>query len=241
MKKLGFIIGIVALMSVITLTACSSSGGGGGNAEPRVDRYAMIAPPPGTERLRLANAALAMYKFVLPAGQTWGNYNKLTAEYMVDEENITKSLRSGAIRLYGNYKEEEFIPDSGNTVVSLSTDAMFAHKIIFQKSTNWAGLGAVANEWFTIEYDISGSSGHGQFKKENVPAADAVGPFYFALGITSQDEGRINAINQLVKNVTLHHRSDPSKNVVTMDGGFPGITSASYMIGNIQRLSTPAQ
>ncbi|MCL2211043.1 MAG: hypothetical protein FWB95_03880 [Treponema sp.] len=235
MKKLVLVIVIAALAASITLTSCASSGGGG-SAEPKVDKYAMLPPPPGTERVRLANAALAMYKFTLPAGQTWGNYNKITAEYMVDEDNITKSLRSGAIRMYGNYKEEDFIPDSGNTVVSLSTDAMFAHKIIYQKNTNWAGLGAVANEWFTIEYDISGSSGHAQFKKENIPAANAAGPFYIALGLTSQDEGRVNAINQLIRNVTLHHRTDPTKNVVTMDGGFPGVTSASYMIGNIQRL-----
>jgi len=233
MKKLGILFMIIAILAVFTLAACASGGAG-----PKQSSGASSEepPPPGTERLFLANAALAIYKFELPAGQTWGNYNKLTAEYMVDEDNISKSLRSGAIRMYGNYKTDEFIPDSGNTVVSLSTDAMFANKIIFQQMTNWAGLGAVANEWFTITYDISGARGHGQFKKENVPVANATGPFYFAIGLTSQDEGRRNGITQLIRNITLHHATNAALNVISTGSGFEGSSSASYFINNARRV-----
>jgi len=239
MKKLGIIFVIVAILAAFTLVTCTSSGGAGPkqSAAPAEE-----PPPPGTERLFLANAALAIYKFELPAGQTWGNYNKLTAEYMVNEENITKSLRSGAVRLYGNYKPEDFIPDSGNTVVSLSTDPMFAHKIIDQRMTNWAGLGAAADQWFTYTYDISGNRAHGQFNKANLPAANATGPFYFALGLTSQDEGRRNGITQLIRNVTLHHATNAALNVVSTGSGFEGSSSASYFINNARRVSGgPAQ
>ncbi|MCL2196105.1 MAG: hypothetical protein FWB77_00660 [Treponema sp.] len=234
MKKLGLIIGIVALTAVITMTACAGNANAD-QAAPRPSRTLEPAPP-GTERLRLANAGQAIFKFELPAGQTWGNYNKLTVEYMVDAENITKRLRSGCVRLYGNYKEEHFMPDSGNTTVSLSSDSMFANMIIDNNTTNWTSLGAVADEWFTYEYNITGSRAHGQYNKAaNLPAASATGPFYFALGLTSQDEGRINAITQLIKNVTLHHATNPTLNVVTSISGFEGNTSAAYYAADVQR------
>ena len=226
---------ITVILAVFTLSACGSTGG---TAAPKLVAFNDLPPPPpGTERLFLANAAQAIFKFELPAGQTWGNYNKLTAEYLVDEDNITKSLRSGAVRLYGNYKEEHFKPDSGALNISLSTDAMFANMILDNNSTNWASLGAAANEWFTYTYNISGSRAHGQYNRANLPAASAAGPFYFALGLTSQDEGRRNGITQLIRNVTLHHATNPALNVVSTGSGFEEVTSAAYFINNIQRAS----
>jgi len=238
MKKLGFITGIAALAAIITLTACA------GSAKPASgsnSKAALPPPPPGTERLQLAMAGQAIFKFELPAGQTWGNYNKLTAEYLVDEANITKSLRSGCVRLYGNYTDADFSSDWGTMTISLSTDPMFAHKIIDNNNTTWAGMGAVANEWFTYTYNITGSRAHGQYNKANLPAATATGPFYFALGLTSQDEGRINAITQLIRNVTLHHATNPSLNVVTNTSGYEGSTSAAYFTANVVRTMGAAE
>jgi len=240
MKKLGIIFMVVALIAAFTLVTCAS--GGAGPKQSTASTPAEEPPPPGTERLFLSNAALAIYKFELPAGQTWGNYNRLTAEYLVDEENIVKSLRTGAVRLYGNYRPEDFIPDSGNTVVSLSTDPMFAHKIIHQQIASWAQIGAVANQWFTYTYDITGGRAHGQFNRKNIPAASETGPFYFALGLTSQDEGRRNGITQLVRNITLHHATNAALNVVSTGSGFEGSSSAAYYINNCRRVSGgPAQ
>jgi len=235
MKKLGIMFTIIAILAMVTLAACGSTGGGGATARPAA--FNDLPPPPaGTERLFLANAGQAIFKFELPAGQTWGNYNKMTAEFMVDDENITKSLRSGCVRLYGSYKEEHFKPDSGRVTISLSSDAMFANMIIDNNSTNWAGLGAVANQWFTYEYNITGSRAHGQYNRANLPAASATGPFYFALGLTSQDEGRRSGIISLVKNVTLHHATNPSLNVVSTGSGFEEIASAAYYIADVQRM-----
>jgi len=217
-----FLVVAIVLMAVI-LAGCGSSGA------PRPAAAAAVEPaPPGTERLTLANAAMAIYRFDLPAGATWANYNKLTVDYMVDEENITKSLRSGAIRLLGNYKEEILEPGTFDMIVNLGDDALFAQSLIFNWNTNWAGLGAVPNEWFTVEYDISGGRAHGQFSRANVPAGNATGPFFFALGLTSQDDGRRNAITSLVKNITLHHATNPALNVVTTTSGFDVPAFASY-------------
>lgn len=232
---------ILLVILVLLMTSTLTFAGGGKEKAPRAPRVVpfneLPPPPPGTERLFLSNAAMAIYKFELPAGQTWGNYDKLTAEYLVDEENIGKNLRSGAVRLYGNYKAEHFKPDSGNSVISLSTDSMFANMIIDNNATNWGNLGAVPNEWFTYEYNITGSRAHGQYNKGNLPAANATGPFYFALGLTSQDEGRRNGIVQLVRNITLHHRTNPALNVVSTGSGFEGKSSAGYYLNNADRVS----
>ncbi|MDR0502472.1 MAG: hypothetical protein LBH16_04045 [Treponema sp.] len=233
MKKLAFIITILAIFA---LAGCTSSGGGNTTAAPRQAAQPELPPPPaGTERLTLGNAGLAIYRFDLPDGQTWSNYNKLTAEYLVDEENITKSLRSGAVRLYGNYKDSHFSEDGKAMTVSLSDNNMFARMIIDHKDTTWAAMGAVADEWFTYEYVIDGSRAHGQYNKDNIPAGDAKGPFYFALGLTSQDEGRRYSITQLVRNITLHHADNPDLNVVSTGSGFELPASAAYFPTEVKR------
>jgi len=230
MKKLLPFLMIIAFLAIL---GCAST-----------DKGTSLPPPPaGTERLTLGNAALAIFRFELPAGQTWGNYNKMSAEYLVDEENFGRPLRSGAIRVYGNYKEDEFIEDFdfvyneaadeftpvlSHYYVSLGTDANFAQRIIYNASETWESLGAVAGEWFTIEYDISGSRAHGQFNRANLPARNATGPFYFALGITGQEEVRLLSITQLVRNVTLHHATNPALNVVSSGSGFEMPAFASY-------------
>ena len=221
MKKWIFM--AIILIAAIALSGCASSGGAAPSAPAEVE-----LPPEGTERLTLANGALAIYRFDLPAGTTWGNYNKLTAEYFVDEVNITKSLRSNAIRVLGNYKESVFDPGKLECIVNLGDDDLFAKSIIVNWVTSWAGMNAVANEWFTIEYNLNGSVAHGQFNRANIPAANATGPFFFGLGISAQDDGRRNAITQLVRNITLHHATNPALNVVSTGSGFEVPTFASY-------------
>jgi len=214
-------------------------------------------PPPGTERLTLGNAAQGIYRFDLPAGQTWGNYNKITAEYLVDKDNIGRPLRSGAVRLYGNYREDEFIegyefvyseeeddmvPVVSLLYITLGFDENFAHRIIYNASETWESLGAVAGEWFTYEYDISGARAHGQFNRANIPARNATGSFFFALGLTGQEEARLTSITQLIRNVTLHHATDPSLNVVSTGSGFDYPAFASYGPVQAKRVSGgPAQ
>lgn len=254
MKKLGIIFMIVALMASFSMTGCKKGSSSGEQSEvvrstaPKMPSE-LPAPPAGTERVFLCNGALIVYKFTLPAGQKWSNYNKMTAEFMVDADNLTRNLRSGAVRLLGNYQEADFEPDEvwvGEDIietlnVSLSTDEMFAHKILDNHNTTWEAMGAAADEWFLYTYDITGSRAHSQFNKENIPAANATGPFYFALGLSSQDEGKRNGIVSLIRNVTLHHATNPALNVVSTGSGFDKATSAAYFSANVDRVTGPAQ
>ncbi|MCL2801614.1 MAG: LysM peptidoglycan-binding domain-containing protein [Treponema sp.] len=240
MKKL---IPLLIITAFIVLFGCATTGEKG---EP--------LPPPGTERLTLGNAALAMYRFDLPPGQTWANYNKISAEYLVDEENFGRPLRSGAIRLYGNYEEDDFIEGydfiwddaEGDFIaevslyyVSLGTDANFAERIIYNVSETWESLGAKPNEWFLYEYDISGAKAHGQFNRVNIPNRNDRGPFYFAMGITAQEEVRILIITHLIRNVTLHHATNPALNVVSTGSGFDLPAFASYGPVTAKRVAGP--
>jgi len=179
----------------------------------------IISADPGyIEKITLENGAYAIYRFDLPAGQTWGNYSKITVDYMIDAVNLRKQQRNGHdVRLMGNYRENNF---TGRRVRNFELNDSNAPYIIDNAPKTFASMGASANQWFTVEYNITGSAGHAQLNRNNIPAANSTGPFYFGVGIPSQGEGTRIGITQFVRNVTLHHSSDPALNVVSTGSGF---------------------
>jgi len=229
MKKLGFIIVMSVIIAALALAGCASSGSGSADLPPI---------PAGAERIMLENGAYAIFRFDLPPGTTWSNYNKLTAEYMVDAANLAKRQRNdGDVRLMGNYTEENFQEAFGKRWANL--ESMNGPYIIDNTSRSFERMGAVADEWFTVEYNITGSAGHTQLNRANIPAAAARGPFYFGIGIPSMFEGRRNGITQLVRNVTLHHATNPALNVVSKGSGFEEATFVSWWEVGSTRMSGP--
>jgi len=225
MKKWIFM--AIILIAAIALSGCASSGGAATPSAPAE----VVLPPEGTERLNLENGAYAIFRFDLPEGARWSNYNKLTVEYMVDEENIKKRQRNdNNVRLMGSYTEDKFTFSGGVGIFNLGDGPNSANGpyIIDNTPRTFANMGAVANEWFTVEYNITGSAAHAQFNRANLPAANATGPFFFGLGIPSMFEGRRNGMTQLVRNVTLHHATNPALNVVSKGSGFEDPTFASF-------------
>ncbi|MCL1958249.1 MAG: hypothetical protein FWF68_01470 [Spirochaetes bacterium] len=226
MRKLGLILAIM-LIGVIGLTSCASSSGAAAPAK----KEAVPPPPPGTERLTLENGAYAIFKFELPAGAKWGDYGKITADYLIDEENMNKKIRNGnAVRLMGNYTEDQFELAGSYRNFNMGDGPGSSNGPYIMDNTprTWDSMGAVPNEWFTLTYDISGTKGHAQFKKENVPAPSDKGPFFFGVGISGMDSGRFGGITQLIRNVTLHHKTNPALNVVSKGSGFDVPTYISF-------------
>jgi hypothetical protein len=216
MKKFGVFL-TIALIASFALAGCTSSGGKSSKAEPAPP------PPPGTERLILENGAYAIFKFELPDGAKWADYNKITVDYMVDEENIKKKQRNdNNVRLMGNYIEEKFELAGSYRNFNLGDGPGSSNGPYIMDNTprTFANMGAVANEWFTVTYDISGTKGHTQFQKVNYPDSNATGPFFFGFGIPGMDSGRFGGITQLIKNVTLHHATNPALTVVSKGSGF---------------------
>jgi hypothetical protein len=179
----------------------------------------------------LENGAYAIFKFELPAGAKWSDYNKITADYMVDDVNIKKRIRNdNNVRLMGNYIEEKFELAGSYRNFNLGDGPASSNGPYIMDNTpkTWANMGATPNEWFTVTYDITGTKGHGQFLKEHVPAPNDTGPFFFGLGLTGMDSGRFGGITQLIKDATLHHKTNPALNAVSKGSGFDEPTFVSF-------------
>ena len=194
-------------------------------------------PPPGTERLTLENGAYAIFRFDLPQGTTWGDFDRITAEYRVDAANLRVPQRNASnVRLMGNFREYHFEP-SGRFRYANLNDNFNAPFIMDDTPRTFAAMGAVAGEWFTVTYDISGASAHSGFSSANLPAPDATGPFFFGIGIPAQAEFR--GLTQYVRNVTLHHASNLELNAVSTGSGFEEYAFASFVPIMSTRVSGP--
>ncbi|MCL2231177.1 MAG: hypothetical protein FWC01_08790 [Treponema sp.] len=237
MKKTRIVLAaIIAVTAVFALITCATG----------KDIQSMRIPA-GAERLMLENGGYAIYRFDLPAGQTWGNYGKISAEYMVDELNMAMAVRHW--RLMGNYKEDffkfaleetmRFVNFGDHIENEYGTGTNNGPFIIDNTPRTFARLGVKPNEWFTVEYDITGATGHAQLDRRNaIPAANATGPFYFGLGISG--DGSMRGIYQLIRNITLHHKTDPSLNVISTGSGFPEPTFGGFSLMS-SRESGPAR
>jgi hypothetical protein len=218
MKMKKWFFAAVVIIAAVLMAVCTSAGGGRAQVE-------LPPVPEGAERITLENGAYAIFRFDLPPGTTWSNYNRLTVEYMLDEENLAKRQRNNNnVRLMGNYREGNFrLFDGAFWAFNLGGEgAGNANGPYIMDNTprTFASMGAVANEWFTVEYNITGSAAHEQFVRANIPAPGDTGPFFFGVGIPGMFEGRRNGITQLVRNVTLHHSTNPALNAVSTGSGF---------------------
>jgi len=224
MKKRFFV--LIAILAVVILAGCASSVSGSSGGSKAAS--APMAVHEGAERLSLENGAYAIFKFTLPAGAKWGDYGKITADYMVDERNMRRPIRNtNNVRLMGNYKEENFEVSGKVRVFNLGDGPQSANGPYIMDNTpkTFASMGAVPGQWFTVEYDITGSKGHAQFIKSHVPGPNETGPFFFGVGIPGEAGA---GITQFVKNVTLHHKTNPALNVVSTGSGFEEQTFVSF-------------
>jgi len=229
MKMTKWFFAAAAITLAVILVGCGGT--------PRVAPADLPPPPPGTERLMLENGAYAIFRFDLPPGAVWADFDRITAEYMVDAANMRVPQRNNSnVRLMGNFREESFEP-SGRARNANLNENFNAPFIMDDTPRTFAAMGAIADEWFTVTYDISGAAAHGQFSRANLPAPDATGPFFFGIGIPSQAEFR--GITQYVRNVTLHHATDPALNVVSTGSGFEEPTFASFVPVMSTRVSGP--
>jgi len=226
MKKWVFI--SAAILAVI-LAGCASSGSSSSSSGGSKPAQALAPIPAGAERLTLENGCYAIFKFTLPAGAKWSDYSKITADFMVDERNIRRPIRNNNnVRLMGNYKEEQFVILGKVRVYNLGDGPNSANGPYIMDNTpkTFATMGAVPDQWFTVEYDISGSKGHDQFVKSHVPGPNETGPFFFGVGIPGAGEGAF--ITELIRNVTLVHKTNPTLNVVSTGSGFEEQTFVSF-------------
>ena len=231
------VLSVAAAESLTTLTIQATSTfnpGVSGTATVTVTGHGNGASPvTHIERVMLENGAYAIFRFDLPPNTSWADFHKITADYMVDAVNLARPQRGGnQVRLMGNYSRESDFVLMGDGIrnFSLATgqNSSNAPFIIDNTPRTFANMGAVANQWFTVTYNISGAAAHDLFYRANIPAATATGPFFFGVGIPGDGFGIAGGITQYIRNVTLHHRTNPALNVISHGSGFAEPTFVSF-------------
>ena len=154
-----------------------------------------ISSDTNIEIMYLENAAVAAYQFTLPEGNTFGQYEYISVDYMVDSEFFTKPLRH--TRLYGALDPIDFLQDKNGAVYAPwntynTANGILADKGVTNGDTAWQGkLGATdADTWFTVTYKLDGSTKNGSYNMKYMPAEDAGGTFYFGLGLPGAGDSK---------------------------------------------------
>jgi hypothetical protein len=186
------------------------------------------------EKITVQNGAFAIYKFELPAGSSFGDYTKITAEFYVSTTMYARNMRARAL---GNYLPSDF-GSNGNISYGSGTTDKNGPYIINNKQGGdgpLSGIGiTAAKTWTSVDFPLTGSR-HASYVAANCPAATATGPFYFAVGLSKGGAG--DPVTYYVKKVTLSS-ADGSKSVVSFGCGYnPGVvgygdTADREIIGN---------
>jgi uncharacterized repeat protein (TIGR02543 family) len=175
------------------------------------------------EKVTVINAMTTIYRFDLPNGAKWSDYEKVSVDYKLGASTL-KAGMARAVRLLGNYRQQDFVFHEGTAAGSapgkklalvefdnFNAAYILANEGGSQTDGNMSSVletltGEVpdANTWFTVNYTIDGSKKNASYNDINKPVPDAHGPFYFGIGLP----GGPDAANTfLVTNVKLVARS----------------------------------
>lgn len=156
------------------------------------------------EKITVINGAVPVYRFALPDGEHFGNYTRIVAEFLVDDENYGKSARA---RAYGNYRQDDFnnvgeiaFIDFGGGETDKNGPYIVSNVIGSNVDLDTVSGSAGANEWFTKEFPLYGKR-HQNYNADHFPAADLSGDFYFCAGLGTGDASV--SFTYYVKNVEL--------------------------------------
>jgi uncharacterized repeat protein (TIGR02543 family) len=189
---------------------------------------AVVAGPTKIEKIHVENGAFAVYKFELPSGAKYSDYGSITAKYWLDETNFAIAVRA---RAQGSYTEDQFADFGGGKVVGIDNGGADvntnANYIVSQIGGNDQLLdviipGATAKTWVTATYLLDGSQKNAAYS--HFPADDATGPFYYVVGLTKAGGDNVE---YYAGDITLVHKTDATKNVVSTGSGF-GDTTGFY-------------
>ena len=201
-----------------------------------------------------------VYKFSLT--DDFSNYKSITVDYYMDPAEFAKGIR--AVRLMGNYAETDFTT-TVNGYPHFGFDAANAAYIYDDRGAAYINGNATAtppvvgvgkaDAWFTAIYRLNGTTGNpddsnkpssligdkpnpnGSFT--HAPAANARGPLLFGVGLPGNASA---AKTQLIKNITIVHATDSTKNVKVKADDFVGYASAdSMMISGRDFAADPAE
>jgi hypothetical protein len=214
------------LLAALLIFACEDEGGSG----------APVNKDGWVDKVTLSDGGVAAYKFTLPADSTWSDYTKLSADYLVDEENFDKNF--SPYRIYGVYTEAhmELFQKEGDYYVIQNFSTNVAETdtngpYIFHQDALGVPVDfeAEIGAWFTVTVNLNEAEHYSTFNEANIPAGDATGPFILGLGMRPYN-GDDPGPTFYVKNIILSN-DDGSKKVAATDLGL----GAPAFIGYIGR------
>lgn len=193
-----------------------------------------------TERLLLENGAFAAFKFTIPAGKTWNDYEGVAWEVMLPASTLTRS--SSRLRLYGNFPESAFGLSGSERRANMGTyqNNMLQHN---QEDKPWADLikdedgvavsTPVVDTWYFVNINFASKTGAHATAGDNWPTATATGPFFFTLGFSHY--GGSAYVDQIVKNVRLVGKTG-TDDVISYGSGFAEPTFIAWGAGSIREI-----
>jgi hypothetical protein len=169
----------------------------------------LVSTVPLVERVEAGGSSLPVYRFTLPAGETWSEYATITYTVKVAD---SATWTQGACRAYigGSYAESNF--DNNGTFQKLSSwnDSRLVKITDGATPDAILGAGSALYTWTTLSYpivkaDIAAGDLDGSYSDATYyPAATATGPFYFSLGLSVNPNNAASAtVIYYVKDVAL--------------------------------------
>jgi uncharacterized repeat protein (TIGR02543 family) len=176
------------------------------------------------DRITARNAGNPVFKFTLPGGDRFGDYTKITAKFLVNDEN--KNTGDPVLRVYGSYPVGNF-NDTGTRYWIGPPGSYLQFNNQFDSPSG--GIVPFKYQWYTLEIPFDKPKQSQTDFDARFPAATATGDFYFALGL-SLGGGTASAVpvTSYMTEVTLSN-ADGSKKIISTGGGF----SKPAMIGNV--------
>jgi uncharacterized repeat protein (TIGR02543 family) len=207
------------------------------------------------ETVTLNNANYVVYEFTASGGKTWADYKDkgLSAQYMLTQTMIDTGVARGN-RVVGNIKVAHFNFSDGTGGQAGKHKAVTDYNsrndiLINNQGEGWGSYdpntlkGAlksylteepVAGKWFQINYPFpnpfAGSTNWNAV--ENSPADSSTGPWYFAVGLPGQGDGRANTFD--IRKVTMNGplvtaATDSAPAVYAHIVGKPVVFTATYL------------
>jgi uncharacterized repeat protein (TIGR02543 family) len=195
------------------------------------------------EKIIARNAAVPLWEFTIDTGDKWEDYTTYTVEYYVKKTSkaYTENIRT---RVYGAYFSSDFeVVDQGNTngwggfrMINFNDTATITRPgetsvnpnnnfILDNTGGTAASFGSIfssatpsgaPSKWFKVTYKTDGTTGHGDLKnyaKVTLIDETAHPTIYLGAGIFGGG-GSDDAFEFYVKNPTLVHKTDESKNII---------------------------
>jgi len=187
------------------------------------DVKTVVPAATGIEKLNMTNNWYALYKFTIPDGLTWADYEGISADYYFTAADLANArTRNG--RLYGPYYDADLqflVADADDT------DARFVANLNSMNATHILddigmandstagslvtelgkkGVVVTGDEWFTLGedfYKIDGSRKNGSYTTEHLAQTmAATGDLYIGIGLPAG--GSTDPANvYYIKNITL--------------------------------------